>query len=181
MISQEAPLKTQSYEAELAELRLAEDRLFAQALYSPQPEMLNQFQEIWQRREAIYKAMETVITPMPIEPTKTPESNRCSIEEMLAIPKLDMYCPELEGNLFYTLKDKPIVLKGFKIPEAIINRYELTPHQVAILEGKIKVAVQPEPTRNQREDEPLCYDEMYSGMCSDSYAYTAFDIVMGRY
>jgi hypothetical protein len=40
MILQEiAPLKPQPYETELADLRLAEDALFEQALCSPQDEM----------------------------------------------------------------------------------------------------------------------------------------------
>lgn len=162
---------------ELAELRLAEDALFAQALSSSQDEMLNQFQEIWTRRNEIYQAIEMNITPMPVE---AQELTTCTIEEIRAIPKLDMYCPELDGNLFYSLDNKPTARREFKIPVVIVNRYKLTPRQVAILEGKVKVAVQSEPTTNQREDEPCWRDEMYSGRCSE-YGYTARDIVMGRY
>jgi hypothetical protein len=183
MLAKSTPTVTNYYH-QLNNLRKQEDKLFQLALTNPQESHLAQFESIWNTRNEVYTQMEDAITPMPIEPvqvTETQEPITYTAEELKAIPKMDMHCGELVGKLFYSLDNRPQLAKKFKLPATVIERYKLTPRQVAILEGKIRLAPQSVPTTNQREDEPLCYDGMYSDRCSENYAYTARDIVMGQY
>lgn len=174
-----APLKPQSYEAELAELRLKEDVLFAQALSSPQDEMLNQFQEIWTRRNEIYQVIENTMTPLPVQASDTQQSINYTVEEVQAIPKLDWYQMELWGKKEWQAKSQTYLCKkGVKLPESIIQQYKLTPRQVAILQQEVTLEGLEE---EGNEDEPLWYDALPSIRDSGGYAYTARDIVMGRY
>lgn len=175
--------KLQDYETDLAELRLAEDALFAQALSSPQDGMLSQFQEIWATRESIHKAIEMNTTPMPTEPVEVTESAHCTahctIEEIRDLPKLYWYQAELRGKNDWIPKASTMLCKKCeKLPESIIQQYKLTPRQVAILQQEVTLEGLEE---EGNEYEPLWYDALPSIRDSGGYAYTARDIVMGRY
>lgn len=183
MMLQKIAPKLQDYETELAELRLAEDALFAQALSSPQDGMLSQFQEIWATRESIHKAIEMNTTPMPTEPVEVTESAHCTahctIEEIRDLPKLYWYQAELRGkNAWVSQISTVLCKKGEKIPESIIRQYKLTPRQIAIFQRDVTLEKLEE---EGSENEALCYDEMYSGRYSEGCAYTALDILKGRY
>lgn len=179
MMLQEIVPKFQDYETDLAELRLAEDALFAQALFSPQDEMLSQFQEIWATRESIHKAIEMNTTPMPTESVKVTESTHCTIEEIRDLPKLYWYQAESRGKNAWVSKVSTVLCKkGEKLPESIIRQYKLTPRQIAIFQRDVTLEKLEE---EGSENEALCYDEMYSGRYSEGCAYTALDILKGRY
>lgn len=137
-----APLKQQSaYEAELIELRAKEDALFEQALSSPRDEMLNQFVAIWTRRNEIYKAIEMNMTPMPSadNTAKSVNNETCTLEEFLAVPKPGKWKFIRSSFLppCWIREDAPG--RHECLPVSIVRMYKLTPRQILILEGKIKV------------------------------------------
>lgn len=167
------------YKLQLEKLRQQEDELFKLALANPQEAQLAQFEAIWNTRNEIHKKMENTMTPMPAEPlqaSEQQESNTYTVQELKAIPLMDMRCPELTGKLFYSSDNRPQLRKRFKLPAIVIERYKLTLRQVAILEGKLRIASQ------LQEDAPDRHDN-YSESVRDEtgYAYTARDIIAGRY
>ena len=172
-----APLAV-NYQIQLEELRQQEDELFKLALANPQEAQLAQFESIWNSRSIIHQKIENTMTPMPIEPAEAQESleqGTYTVEELKAIPLMNMYCPELTGKLGYSLDNRPQLRKRFKLPATIIERYKLTSRQVAILEGKLRIAP-------QVEDVPDRHDN-YSEFAREEtgYAYNAEDIIAGRY
>lgn len=186
MMLQKIAPKLQDYETELTELRLKEDALFAQALSSPQDGMLSQFQEIWATRESIHKAIEMNTTPMPTEPVEVTESAHCTahctIEEIRDLPKLYWYQAELRGKNDWIPKASTMLCKkGEKLPESIIRYYKLTPRQIAIFQRDITLEKLEGNEEEGNEDEPLWYDALPSARDSGDYAYTARDIILGRY
>lgn len=132
------------YEAELLALRLAEDILFEQAMSSPEDEMFNKFIEIWTRREQIMRECEMSITPMPADDLTGNTGisvgiMTCTLEEFLAIPKPGKW--KFYGTTFlppcWIREDVPG--RHDSLPESIRKMYKLSPRQIAILEGKIRV------------------------------------------
>lgn len=178
VIKQPATSIITDYQLQLDDLRQQEDELFKQALANPQEAQLAQFKAIWTQRDTIHKQIENTTTLMSTEPIQileTQEQSPYTIEELQAIPKMNMHCPELAGKLFYSLNNRPQLIKGFKVPATIIGQYELSPRQVAILEGKLRIAP-------QIEDVPSRYDNYSESVKnSEAYAYTAEDIIMGRF
>ena len=167
------------YQLQLKELRQQEDHLFQLALANPKESQLVQFEAIWNTRNEIHKKMENTMTPMLVEPlqaSEQQESNTYTVQELKAIPVMDTRCPELTGKLFYSSDNRPQLRKRFKLPAIVIERYKLTLRQVAILEGKLRIASQ------LQEDAPDRHDN-YSESVRDEtgYAYTARDIIAGRY
>lgn len=166
-----------NYQLQLEELRQREDELFKLALANPQEAQLAQFESIWNARSIIHKEIENTMTPMPTEPIQASkqETNTYTVEELKAIPRMNMHCPELAGKLGYSLDNRPQLRKRFKLPTSIIERYKLTSRQVAILEGELRIAP-------QVEDVPDRHDN-YSEFAREEtgYAYTARDIIAGRY
>lgn len=166
------------YYIQLDELRQQEDELFKQALANPQEAQLEQFESIWTRRSFIYQEIENAMMPIPTKAAQTIETQEQSpytAEELRAIPKMDMHCSELAGKLFYSLNDRPQLIKGFKLPATIIGQYELTLRQVAILEGELRV-------KPQIEDVPSRHDNYFESVRdTEGYAYTAEEIITGRF
>ena len=164
-----------NYQLQLRNLRRQEDELFQLALANPQEAQLAQFESIWNTRSAIHQEIESTMTPMPAEPTKQLELNTYTVQELKAIPRMNMHCPELTGKLGYSLDNRPQLKKGFKLHTTIIERYKLTSRQVAILEGKLRVAPQLESVPDRHDN----YSE--SVRSETGYVYTARDIIAGRY
>lgn len=164
-----------NYQLQLKELRQQEDELFKLALANPQEAQLAQFESIWSARSAIHREIESTMTPMPAEPIEQQELNTYSVQELKAIPRMNMHCPELTGKLGYSLDNRPQLRERFKLPTSIIERYKLTSRQVAILEGELRIAPQVEdvPDRHDNYSEFVRREET-------GYACTARDIIAGR-
>jgi len=169
------------YHFQLGTLRQQEDELFKQALVNPSESHLPQFEAIWSQRDAIHQAIENTMTPLPIEPAQAPEAQEsihCTVEETQAIPKLDWYQMELWGKKEWQSESHTYLCKkGVKLPESIIQQYELTSRQVAIVEQEIILEAL-EETGN--EDEPCWYDAAHPASDKD-YGYTSRDVIMGRF
>ena len=167
-----------NYQLQLEKLRQQEDKLFKLALANPQDTQLAQFKSIWNTRSIIHQEIESTMTPMPIEPAKALETTRCTIKEIQAIPKLDWYQMELWGKKEWQLESQTYICrKGIKLSENIIEQYQLTPRQVAILQQEITLEGLEEIGN---EDEPCWHDTVYTTSDRD-YGYTARDIIAGRY
>lgn len=167
------------YHAQLNNLRQQEDELFQLALSNPQEAHLTQFEAIWSQRNAIHQLIETAMTPMPIEPAKTQESIYCTVKEIQAIPKLNWYQMELWGKKEWQPESQSYLCKkGVKLPESIVQQYELAPRQIAILQQEITLEGLEEEVGN--EDKPCWCDAAHLASDKD-YGYTSRDIIMGRY
>lgn len=142
------------FNAELTELRLAEDALFQEFLTAPTHEMLQQFARIWERRNEIHTAMDAEITPMPasLETSKSViDISPCSLEEFRAIPKPGKwtYIPGLFGRQSAWICPG-ICGRHSALPKSVVNQYELSTRQILILEGKIEIK-KPDPLHNTPE------------------------------
>lgn len=167
-----------NYQLQLEELRQQEDELFQLALANPQDAQLAQFELIWNTRSTIYQEIETTMTPMPIEPAEALESAYCTIEEIQAIPKLCWSEMTLWGKKEWQRESQTYLCKKSVIlSKSIVEEYQLTPRQVAILQQEITLEGLEEIGN---EDEPCWHDTAYITPDRD-YGYTARDIIAGRY
>ena len=165
------------YQLQLKELRQQEDHLFQLALANPQEAQLAQFEAIWNTRNEMYKEIENTMTLMPAEAL---EVTHCTIEEIQAIPKLCWSEMTLWGKKEWQRESQTYLCKkGVKLSENIIEQYQLTSRQVAILQQNITLeGLEVEEIDN--EHEPCWHDTAYA-TCDRDYAYTARDIIAGRY
>lgn len=185
MQRQSAPPTVTDYYAQLDSLRQQEDKLFQLALANPQETHLAQFESIWNHRNAIHQAIKNTMTPLPTESTQAPETQEHStftVEELKAIPKMNVYDSELIGKLFYSLDNRPQLCKKFKLPRIVVERYKLTPRQANILEGKLRIAPQIEDMPNRHHDYADSNDyPLSSSLAVGYYWQSSGTCTMGRY